>query len=445
RMAVAIHYAALGVDAQAAEGEGDAAGDGIGLERRLVDGVGPVRLVDGKALGATAVLDVRIELDVGAHRLVVGLDGRQRLRRVDVLELVAQLFQRVGAHLAHALDAVFVAQHRDDLVVEHLVGELLRLLEHHAAVFGIGVVAEVGALVDEALAIGIDHDAPGIRVLLEIVADRQVAVLRRVAIPLHRVAAGPVADRLRADGERHLDAVAGVEAGAADLCQLPGGPEIARAHLRVGLEAPGREHDAFGGDLHGAALMTHANAFDAVIVGDQRKAARVVGDGDVVFLRRFGEHLDETRATAPGLDGESAPELELAVDLVGLASPDRREADALVPQPAHGVAAARDQDLAEIGVGAVFGDPSHVVEELVLRVSAEIRLRDLLVREVGHQRAQILDAIIDAAESAGGEAAVAAGFILRGALDDQHRHIMLGGGECRAERRITGTDHDYIN
>ena len=58
-----------------------------------------------------------------------------------------------------------------------------RLLQHHAAVFRVGVIAEIGALVDEALAVGVDHDAERIGVLLEMVADREVAEFRRVAVP----------------------------------------------------------------------------------------------------------------------------------------------------------------------------------------------------------------------------------------------------------------------
>src|SRR2546430_8746783 len=41
------------------------------------------------------------------------------------------------------------------------------LLQNHAPVLGVGVVAEVGALVDEALALRVDIDAPGIGVRSE--------------------------------------------------------------------------------------------------------------------------------------------------------------------------------------------------------------------------------------------------------------------------------------
>src|SRR4029077_4990489 len=46
RIHVAVdHLAGVGVDAHAAEREADAATDLVGLERRLIDGIRPVRLV----------------------------------------------------------------------------------------------------------------------------------------------------------------------------------------------------------------------------------------------------------------------------------------------------------------------------------------------------------------------------------------------------------------
>ena len=103
-----------------------------------------------------------------------------------------------------------------------------------------------------------------------------------------------------------------------------------------------------------------------------------------------------------------------------------------------------DQNLAQIGIGAIFGDAAHVVEEFLLGVGTEVGLGDLLIGQVRHQRAQILDAIVDAAEGAGGEAAIAAGFVLRRALQHQHRHALLGGRQRRAKRRIAGADDNHI-
>src|SRR5690606_39437454 len=63
-----------------------------------------------------------------------------------------------------------------------------------------------------------------------------------VHVPADCVTARPVAVGHGADVERHADAVAGVEARAAHLGDVPAGAEIARAPLGVGLEAAAGEH-----------------------------------------------------------------------------------------------------------------------------------------------------------------------------------------------------------
>src|SRR5258707_1343963 len=86
------------------------------------------------------------------------------------------------------------------LAVEDLPGELPRLIQNDAAVLRLGVVAEVSSLVDEAPALGVDVDPPWIGMLLELVADREVAELGRVALPGDRVAARPVAGSIPIHG-----------------------------------------------------------------------------------------------------------------------------------------------------------------------------------------------------------------------------------------------------
>ena len=144
------------------------------------------------------------------------------------------------------------------------------------------------------------------------------------------------------------------------------------------------------------------------------------------------------------LDREAAPELELAADVVGLPAPDRRELHALGMQPAHRVARAADQPVAQLAVGAVLRDAEHVVEELVAGVGAEIAARDLVRGEVRHDRGEVVDAVVDAAERAGGEARVAAHQLLGRALQHQHLGALLARGERRAERRIAGADHHHV-
>src|SRR6266849_2904109 len=199
RLAVGGNDLRVGVDAQPAKGEGDPAGDRVGLEGRRVESVRPVRLVHGETRRAAPVLDVGIERDFGADRGVVASDLLQRGARVDVVELLDQLLERVCARLGHLLDAVLVAKQVRHFLVEHLPGELPGLAEHDSSVLGVGVVAEVRALVDEAPAFGVEVDSEGIRVLLELVADREIAELGRVALPGDRVAARPVAGGRGAD------------------------------------------------------------------------------------------------------------------------------------------------------------------------------------------------------------------------------------------------------
>ncbi len=394
---------------------------------------------------AAAVLDVRIERHVGADGLVVLGDGLDELGGVHALELLPELLDGVGGHLGDLPDPVLVALQMLHLLVENLPGELAGLLQHHAAVLGIGVVAEVGALVDEALAGGVDQDRERIGVLLELVADREVAELGRVHLPLHRVAARPVAARAGADVHGHADAVAVVEAGAAHLGEVPAGSEIAGAPLGVGFEAAAGEHHRLGLELALDAVVADAHARHPHAVEQEAERAGPVADADAALGGGIGEHLDQAGAAADRLDRQPAPELELAVDLERLPAVDRDEADALVAHPAEGVEAPRHQQLDQVRIGAVLRHPRHVVEELIGGIGAEIGLGDFLRGEVGHQRLDVVDAVVDDAHRAGGEAAVAAGLVLRRRFQHQHRGALLLRRERRAKRRVAAADDDDID
>src|SRR5262249_3452725 len=331
-----------------------------------------------------------------------------------------------------------------DLLVEDLPGELTRLLEHHAAVFGIGVVAEVGALVDEALAVSIDQDGERIGMLLELVADREISEFGRIHLPLHRMAARPVAARARADLHRHTDTVAVVEAGAAHLGEVPARPGIGGAPLGVGFEAAAGEHHCFAVDLALDAVVADAHAIHAYAVEHEAQRAGAVADVDAALRRGVGEHLDQAGTAADRLDREAAPELELAVDLECLAAVDRDEANALVAHPAKSIEAAPDQELDQVGVGAVLRHPRHVVEELLGGVGAEIGGGDLLLGEVGHQRLDVVDAVVDDAHRARGEPAVAARLVSRPRLQHHHRRAWSRRRQRRAERGVAAADHDHV-
>ena len=105
-------------------------------------------------------------------------------------------------------------------------------------------------------------------------------------------------------------------------------------------------------------------------------------------------------------------------------------------------AALLDQHLDQLGVGAVLGDAVHVVEELVLGIGAEVGLGDLLLGEVRHQRLEVVDAVVDAAHGAGGEAAVAPGLVLRRAFEHEHGDAVLRGRQRRTQGGVASA-HDH--
>ena len=153
------------------------------MERWFVDRDSPVGLRRRDALGGLAVQNRRIEF----AWLAGGVEFLHRARqpfRADI-ELSRQLLQRVRLTLRHLADAILIARHVVRLVVEYLHRHALRLLHHLTAVFGVGVVAPVGTLIDEALAVGVDHDADRIGMLLVIVEHDAIAERWRAEVPLH--------------------------------------------------------------------------------------------------------------------------------------------------------------------------------------------------------------------------------------------------------------------
>ncbi len=162
------------------------------------------------------------------------------------------------------------------------------------------------------------------------------------------------------------------------------------------------------------------------------------------FLADFREHVDEAGPAADGFDRQAAPELELAVDLERLPAVDRDEADALLAHPVERVEALRDQELDQVGIGAVLRHLRHVVEEFLGGVGAEVGLLDLLLGEVRDQRLDVVDAVIDHADRSGGEAAVTAGLVLWRRFQHHDLRALLLRRQRRAERRIAAAHHDHV-
>ena len=328
------------------------------------------------------------------------------------------------------------------LRVEDLPRELARLPQDLATVLRVGVVAEVGALVHEPVPLGVQHDAEGIRVLLEVVADVEVAEIGRVHVPGDSVAAGPVAAAGGPGVQRHADAVAGVEAGTADLRDFPAGPEVLGAPGGIGFEAAAREHYRVGRqdrvrDMHPA---------DAIGLHVEGHGAHAVTDVDAGAPRDVRQAVHEPRTAAPGLHGQSAPEPHAPVGLERLAPVHGQEAYAMTGHPPQGVETLVDELAGEVRVRPVLRDPTHVVVEPVARIGAEVGACQFVVGEVRHERLDIRIAVVDDAHAPGREARVAAALLEGGAFEDEHVRTAFPCGDrgaqgrrCRHRRRSRGS------
>ena len=171
---------------------------------------------------------------------------------------------------------------------------------------------------------------------------------------------------------------------------------------------------------------------------------RLVVDGDARLRSGLVERRDEARPAAPGFDGEPAPEAKAAVlPLECLAAVARLKAHALLAHPEQGVVAAGDELLHEVGVGAVLGEPRHVVVIVGLGVGAEVGLGQLALGEVGHQRAERVGPVEDHPHGACGIGAVAAPLGLWRGFQQPHAGAGLRRGErCRERGVAAAHDHD---
>src|SRR4051812_6763281 len=143
----------------------------IGLKRRGIERNRPVGLLDREALRAAAVENVGIERLVAGAGGVEFAHGAQESVAIDTRELRRQFLKRVRLGLGHAPDAVFAAQQRARLGIEHLPGKHSRQPHDRAAILRICMAVKVGALVNIALALGVDQKTKWIVMLLELVAN----------------------------------------------------------------------------------------------------------------------------------------------------------------------------------------------------------------------------------------------------------------------------------
>ena len=93
------------------------------------------------------------------------------------------------------------AQERTSFAIKNLVGRAPGQAQYFPAALCVSIAEEIFALVDEPLAIDIDHDPIGVRVAM-LVGTLDVRSFR---VDQYRVATAPVANRLRAEPQRDIE------------------------------------------------------------------------------------------------------------------------------------------------------------------------------------------------------------------------------------------------
>ena len=166
--------------------------------------------------------------------------------------------------------------------------------------------------------------------------------------------------------------------------------------------------------------------------------------GDAGLRGRRVRHVDEPGAAAHRFEHEPAPEPELVADLVRLAAEHRDPADAAIAHPPHGRLRLADDQHREVRVRLVLGDAHQVVVEVVLGVRIDFHDGLLLVGEVAHDLAELLERLEGEAEAARGEEAVAAAPRLGRLLEDEDARAVLLRGQRRAHRGVAAAHHDHV-
>ena len=102
-----------------------------------------------------------------------------------------------------------------------------------------------------------------------------------------------------------------------------------------------------------------------------------------------------------------------------------------------------NEDVAELGIGAVPRHAVHVLEVLLLGVRAEVHARELGLGEIDERR-HILDGVVDEAGRAGGVGGVAAALLDGRGFEHDHARACIACRErCRC-CRVTGADNDHV-
>ena len=387
----------------------------------------------------------RIEGTALGRRRVVGVERFECLLLVD-LQLIDQAFKRVRAErLARRVTRLQQIEH---LAVEDLVGEALRLLQDHAAVFGVGIRIEVSALIDPAVAFDVEHDALRVGKPVGLVGHVAAAVVGCGGNDRRRMTAAPVAPRHGANVERHLQAVTVVEVRAAHLGVVPRLAEVTQAPFRIGFKTTATEDHRLRSERLQAFRRAHHHTADAAAFVLREADHRVVItniDADLFAGLEPGLRQADTFMHGAN-DGADRP-FDLALDLD---AHDRLREFELVAagvlQPAHRIPRFFDQNFRQHRVGAAFGHAHQVFAEKLggVRFDAGVKARIFLL-DVGHETGDIAGFVEDVAENCAGKMRVAAALFLR-RLFKQHDFFRAGFTRRHRGRKrgIAATYNDYI-
>ena len=246
------------------------------------------------------------------------------------------------------VEVVLAVEQVIDLGVEDLPGQVLRLFHDGAAELGVGVVAEVLALVDEALPVRVHHDAQEVADLAVVLAlemrQIEVAEVRRVEVHRRGVAAAEEAVRAGPELQRHLQALPLVVRGAAHLGLVPTLTDVAAAQGGIGLEAAAGEDDRAGAKLSfPAGRVAGAHAPHRAVLDNKVGGRALEADLAADVTERLVLGLDEAIALVAGGERQATPEHEASLLLEGLARIDGLELDPVRGEPANGRVALVDQ------------------------------------------------------------------------------------------------------
>ena len=158
--------------------------------------------------------------------------------------------------------------------------------------------------------------------------------VRRVGVDRRHVAGLPMPGGPRAEIEQIAQHLAGIVPAAAHLHHVGVAVEIARAHLRIGLEAAGAGDHRLGHEIVAAVGSADAHAFDPAQIAQHGTDRQLKADLDPALLGDPPPLLELPEAAAGDMDRDAALEIALALDLGVLLQ--RLPFDADLAHPMHG-------------------------------------------------------------------------------------------------------------